>query len=78
MHDSEPDTFPLKSTREQFCELLEKIGVKAEPKQIYTDEVEKGEYYSKHRTFSPGMLTNHGCAEIKDTNIDLVQIIQKG
>ncbi|MGI0069109.1 MAG: hypothetical protein ACREAN_02510 [Nitrosopumilaceae archaeon] len=78
MHDSEPDTFPQKNTREQFCELLEKIGVKAEPKQIDAEEVEKGEYYSKHRTFSHGMITNHGCVEIRGTNIDIVQLIQKG
>lgn len=78
MHDSEPDTFPQKSTREQFCELLEKIGVNAEPKQIDTDEVENGEYYSKHWTFSRRMVTNHGCVEIKGSNIDIVQLIQKG
>ena len=48
MHDSEPDTFPVKSTREQFCELFEKIGIKAEPEQIDADDVEKGDYYSKY------------------------------
>jgi hypothetical protein len=78
MHDSEPDTFPQKSTREQFCESLEKIGVNAEPKQIDTDEVENGEYYSKHWTFPHRMVTNHGCVEIKGSNIDIVQLIQKG
>ncbi|MGI0073667.1 MAG: hypothetical protein ACREA3_07645 [Nitrosotalea sp.] len=78
MHDSEPDTFPQKNKREQFCELLEKIGVKAEPKLIDAEEVEKGEYHSKHLTFSSGMVTNHGCVEIKGTNIDIVQLIQKG
>jgi hypothetical protein len=78
MHDSEPDTFPVKSTREQFCELFEKIGVKADLKQIDTDEVEKGDYYSKYFFHSLAMVTNHGCLKIKDTNIDVVQIIQKG
>jgi hypothetical protein len=78
MHDSEPDTFPSKSTREQFCEILEKIGVKAEVKQMDTDEVEKGDYYSKYFSHSPAMVTNHGCVKIKDSNIDVIQIIQKG
>jgi hypothetical protein len=78
MHDSEPDTFPQKGIREQFCDLLEKIGVVAVPKQIDTEAIEKGEYYSKYWTFSPLMVTNHGCVEIKGSNIDIVQLIQKG
>lgn len=78
MHDSEPDTFSQKSTREQFCEILEKIGVKAEAKQMDTDEVEKGDYYSKYFSHSPAMVTNHGCVKIEDSNIDVIQIIQKG
>jgi hypothetical protein len=78
MHDSEPDTFPVKNTREQFREIFEKIGIKAEPEQIDTDDVEEGDYYSKYFSNSPAMVTNHGCLRIKDTNIDVVQIIQKG
>lgn len=78
MHDSEPDTFPQQSIRKQFCDLLEKIGVTAEPKQIDMEEVEKDEYFSKYWTFSPVMVTNQGCVEIKGTNIDIVQLIQKG
>jgi len=78
MHDSESDTFPVKSTQEQFRELFEKIGVKAETEKIDTDEVEKGDYYSNYFSNSPAMVTNHGCLKIKDTNIDIVQIIQKG
>ena len=38
MHDSEPDTFTQISKREEFCGLLEKIGVQAEVKQIDSDE----------------------------------------
>jgi hypothetical protein len=78
MHDSEPDTFPQKNLREQFCEILEKIGVKAEPQEIDTQEVEKDDYYSKYWTFQPRMVTNHGCVEIKGANIDVIQLIQKG
>ena len=78
MHDSEPDTFTQISKREEFRDLLEKIGVNAEVKQINSDEVEKDEYYSKQFTHSPAMVTNHGCVKLKDSNIDVVQIIQKG
>ncbi|TLY05238.1 MAG: hypothetical protein E6K87_01000 [Thaumarchaeota archaeon] len=78
MHDSEPDTFTQISKREEFCGLLEKIGVQAEVKQIDSDEIEKGDYYSKQFTHSPAMVTNHGCVKLKNSNIDIVHIIQKG
>ena len=78
MHDSEPDTFTQISKREEFRALLEKIGVQAEIKQIDSDEIEKGDYYSKQFTHSPAMVTNHGCVKLKNSNIDIVHIIQKG
>jgi len=78
MHDSEPDTFTQISKREEFRDLLEKIGVQAETKQIDSDEIEKGDYYSKQFTHSPAMVTNHGCVKLKNSNIDIVHIIQKG
>ncbi len=78
MHDSEHDTFVQKNKNEEFCELLKQIGVDAEPKKIDTDDVEKGDYYSKFFTHSPIMITNHGCVKIKSDYIDVVQIIQKG
>lgn len=78
MHNSESDTFPQTNKREEFCDSLEKIGVGAEVKQIDTDEVEKGDYYSKHFTNTPAMVTNHGCVKLRGSNIDIVQIIQKG
>jgi hypothetical protein len=78
MHDSEQDTFVQKNKNEQFCDLLETIGIEAKTKEIGTDDVEKGDYYSKNFTHSPIMVTNHGCIKIKNANIDVVQIIQKG
>ncbi|HKU33596.1 MAG TPA: hypothetical protein VJR22_07100 [Candidatus Nitrosotalea sp.] len=78
MHDSEPDTFSPKNKRKEYCEVLEKIGINAEPKQFETDEVEKSDYYSKYFSNSPAMVTNHGCIELKGRNIDVIQIIQKG
>ena len=78
MHDSEPDTFEQKSKQTEYCDLLEKIGINAEPKQFETDEVEKSDYYSKYFSHSPVMVTNHGCIDLKDSNIDVIQIIQKG
>lgn len=78
MHDSESDTFHPMNKNEEFCESLKKIGLDAEAKQIDTDEIEKENYYSKHFTHTPAMVTNHGIVKLKGSNIDVVQIIQKG
>ena len=78
MHDSEPDTIVLKSKNEEFCDMLKAIGIEATTKEIATDQVEKGEYYSRYFVQTPRMVTNKGCIEIKNSNIDVVQIIQKG
>ncbi|MBI3254254.1 MAG: hypothetical protein HYZ56_06140 [Nitrosopumilales archaeon] len=61
-----------------FCDKLKEIGIKAHAKEIGTDEVEKGDYYGRYFSQTPRMVTNKGCLEIKGTNIDLVQVIQKG
>ena len=78
MHDSEPDTIVLKTHPQRLSEILSKIGVESKPKDIGTDEIEQGDYYSRYFTQTPRMVTNKGCLEIKNTNIDAVQIIQKG
>ena len=49
-----------------------------ESKPIGTDDVEKGDYYSRYFAQTPRMMTNKGCLDIKNSNIDVIQIIQKG
>lgn len=78
MHDTEEETFVPKTMPEKFCELLEKIGIQAQAKEIATDAVEKGDYYGRLFSNTPYIVTNKGCVEIKSSNIDVVQIIQKG
>ncbi len=78
MHDSEQDTFVQKNKNEEFRDLLEHMGIEAEAKEIGTEEVEYGDYYSGSFTHSPIMTTNQGCIKIKNSNIDIVQVIQKG
>jgi hypothetical protein len=78
MHDSESDTIVLKSYPQKFCDILSEIGVEAIHKEIATDKVEEGEYYSRCFTQTPRMVTNKGCLEVKKSNIDVIQIIQKG
>jgi len=78
MHDSESDTFVLQSWPEKFSDMLKEIGVDSKSKPIGTDEVEKGDYYSRYFSQTPRMITNKGCLDISNSNIDVVQIIQKG
>ena len=58
--------------------MLSEIGVESEAKEIATLDLERGDYYSRYFSQTPRMVTNKGCLEIKNTNIDVVQIIQKG
>ena len=78
MHDSESDTFVYKTWPEKFQDMLKEIGVDAEAKEIATVDVEKGDYYSRYFSQTPRMVTNKRCLELKSTNIDVIQIIQKG
>ena len=78
MHDSESDTIPLKTKPEEFSDFLKEIGITAQAKEIATDEAEKDDYYSRYFSVTPRMVTNKGCLEVKGSNIDIVQIIQKG
>ena len=78
MHDSELDTFVLQSWPEKFSDMLKKIGIDSKLKQIGTDDVEKGDYYSRYFSNTPRMMTNKGCLDVKNSNIDVIQIIQKG
>ena len=78
MHDTEGDTFVLKTWPEKFSDMLKEIGVDSKSKEIGTDDVEKDDYYSRYFAQTPRMITNRGCLDVKNSNIDVIQIIQKG
>jgi hypothetical protein len=78
MHDSEPEIFVLKTEPEKFSDKLNHIGVTSTPKEITTDDVESDDYYSRVFAQTTIMVTNKGCLEVKDKNIDVIQILQKG
>ena len=78
MHDSESDTFVYRTWPEKFAEMLSKIGVDSQAKEIGTLDVEISDYYSRYFSQTPRMVTNKGCLELKGSNIDVIQIIQKG
>ena len=78
MHDTKSDTFVYQTLPEKFSGMLKEIGVDSESKEIGTDDVEKGDYYSRYFTQTARMITNRGCLDVKNSNIDVIQIIQKG
>ena len=78
MHDTEPDTFVIQSMPEKFSEMLKEIAVDSTPKEIATDDVENDDYYSRVFSQTTRMDTNKGCLDVTGTNIDVIQIIQKG
>ncbi len=78
MHDEEADTFVYQTWPEKFSDMLKEIGVDSESKEIGIDDVEKGDYYSRYFSQTARMITNRGCLDVKNSNIDVIQIIQKG
>ena len=78
MHDTEPDTFVYQTWPEKFGEMLRDMGIESESKEIGTDDVEQGDYYSRYFAHTARMITNRGCLDVKNSNIDLIQIVQKG
>ena len=40
MHDSESETFVIKSMPEKYSDILQQIGVSSTPKELATDDVE--------------------------------------
>ena len=78
MEDSEPETIVLKNWPEKFSDILNKIDVNATPNERGEGDVEKGDYYSRCFTQTTRMITNKGSLKITGTDIDAVQIIQKG
>jgi hypothetical protein len=78
MHDTESETFVIQSMPEKFSDMLKEIAVSSTPKEITTDDVENDDYYSRAFSQTTRMVTNKGCLDVTGTNIDVIQIIQKG
>ena len=78
MHDSEPETFVIKSEPEKFSDMLKEIAIDSTPKEIATDDVEHDDYYSRVFSQTTRMVADKGCLDVNGTNIDVIQIIQKG
>ncbi len=48
MHDSEPDTFVLKTYPQRFSEFLSKIGIESTPKEIGDESLEQRYQVQNH------------------------------
>ena len=78
MHDTEPDTFVYQTWPEKFSLILKEIGIESESLDVGSSDIEDGDYYGRYFAQTPRMVTNRGCLNVKDSNIDMIQIIQKG
>ena len=78
MHDAVSETFVIQSMPEKFSDMLKEIAISSTPKEITTDDVENDDYYSRVFSQTTRMITNKGCLDVTGTNIDVIQIIQKG
>ena len=78
MHDSESDTSHPMNKNEEYCESLKKIGINAEAIPLDLHSVEQEDYFSDNFVNTPAMVTNHGTIKLKNSNIDEIQIIQRG
>ncbi len=61
-----------------ILDMLKEIGVECTPNEIASSDVENDDYYGRYFSQTPRMVTNKGSLEIKNSNIDVIQIIQKG
>jgi hypothetical protein len=78
MHDAESDTFVYETWPEKVSHMLKAIGVESASKEKGTDSAEIGDYSSRVFSQTTRMVTNLGVVELKNSNIDVIQIIQKG
>ncbi|CAI9831417.1 MAG: hypothetical protein MPI95_03350 [Nitrosopumilus sp.] len=77
MHDDEPETFRYMTWPERFSQMLSEIGVESEVIRG-DDPLEAGDCYSRYYSSTPRMVSSRGCLGLSGSNIDAVQIIQKG
>lgn len=78
MHDSESDILHPLNKNEEYCESLKKIGIDAQAIPLDLSNVENEDYFSDNFTNTPAMVTNHGMIKLKSSNIDEIQVIQRG
>lgn len=73
----EIDEIKFMKLNEVFALDMQKNGLNAEPIQVGSLPLEKEDYYNNQLGSSPKIVTNKGCIKLKDSLIDLIQIIQR-
>ena len=73
----EIDEIKFMKLNEVFALDMQKNGLNAEPIQVGSLPLEKEDYYNNQLGSTPKIVTNKGCIKLKDSLIDLIQIIQR-
>lgn len=73
----EIDVVKFMKLNEVFALDMQKNGLNAEPIEVGSLPLEKEDYYNNELGSTPRIVTNRGCIKLKDSLIDLIQIIQK-
>ena len=76
-HEDELDIMKLMNLNEAFAIDMQKSGIIAKAVELGSLDLEREEYYNNDFGSTPRIVTNKGCIELKDSIIDLVQIIQR-
>ena len=78
VHDSEPDTITVETWPEKLAKMLQEMDIDAEANETGTEDLERGDYYSRYFSQTPRMVTNRGTLTLSGANIDMIQVVQKG
>jgi hypothetical protein len=75
--EEELDIMKMIHLNEAFAIDMQKSGIIAKAVELGSLDLEREEYYNNDFGSTPRIVTNKGCIELKDSIIDLVQIIQR-
>ena len=78
MHDTESSTFTYQTLPEKMAAQLREMQIDAQANEVGSTQIESGDYYSRYFSQTPRMVTNRGTLAISGTNIDMIQVVQKG
>jgi len=75
---SEPVTIKRVALHEKLAQEIKKSGIDCSALPLGSHQLERGEtYYGYGFVLSSRFVTNKGLIEIKDKNVDFVQVLQR-
>lgn len=75
--EEESETIKISSLNEIFASQMNKSGLAVEAVPIGSLNLEREDYYNNDIGSNPRFITNRGCIKIKDTEVSMIQIIQR-